>query len=177
MFAITATTAALLTFLASSEPDEPPAIQHRAWLDDQPMAVPEVYAIPGRGGCHIEFGGVFVDDQMRLVPTEAGELRFVIRRQIKLHVPVFAREVIRIYAGDGPYGHRGKEAPKPIREIASKPFIIDDGELINEARLFAIPMAPGKYTVSIATELYESRDNSPFGWQPGAVDTRRFIVR
>lgn len=91
MLTATATTAVLFALLASPEPAGPPAIQLRAWLDDQPMEVPKEYAKPGRGGCHIDFGSVFVDDRMRLIPPMAGELRFVTRRQIKLHVPVLAR--------------------------------------------------------------------------------------
>lgn len=176
MFAITATTAVLFALLASPEQAGPPATQQRAWLDDQPMEVPEAYAKPGRGGCRIDFGGVFVDNRMRLVPTEAGELRFVVRRRIKLHVPVLAREVTRVYVGDGPECC-GDQARTLIREVTSKPFWTGDGELINDVRPFAIPLAPGEYTVSIAIEQYESRDGSPFGWQPGSVDTRQFVVR
>ena len=174
MFTISA--AVLLSVLpVVPEPVGPVEPQGLAWLDALAMEVPEVYAKPGRGGCHIDFGGVYVNERMQLVPAVAGELRFVARRQIKVSAPVLAREVARVSVGDGP-GCCGGGDRVLIREVASEPFWTGGGELINDVRPFAIPLVPGEYTVSIAIELYESHDGSPFGWQPGAVHTRQFLV-
>jgi hypothetical protein len=167
--------AVLYALSAAPEPAEPLAIQGLTWLDALPMEVPESYAKPGRGGCRIDFGGVFVNSRMRLVPAVAGEVRFVARRQMKLSEPVLAREVVRIYVGDDP-GCCGGGERVLIREVASEPFWTDGDQLINDVRPFAIPLLPGEYKVSIAIELYEARDSSSKGWQPGAVDTRRFLV-
>jgi hypothetical protein len=174
MFMITLK-AVLLALLVSPEPAGFVATQQLDWLDDQPMEVPAEYANPGRGGCHIAFGGAFVNDRMQLVPTVAGELRFAARRQIKLSSRVLAREVVRIYVGEGP-GCCGGGELVPFQEIASRPFWTGGHVLINDVRPFAFPLPPGEYTVSIAIELFEARDSDTMAWHPGAVKTRRFLV-